>query len=386
MKRLAIVVTHPIQYYTPVFKLLAEKTDLMVFYTWGEGSMNKYDPGFGKTIKWDIDLLDGYNYQWADNIATDPGTHHFNGIDTPGLNEQIRAWQPDMILVYGWAFKSHLSVLRHFKNKIPILFRGDSVLLNKQKGFRNLLRSIYLRWVYKHIDYALYVGTNNKAYFKKYGLKDSQLIFVPHAVDNDRFSNPDPAGADDLRSSLKLDEKDILILYAGKFENVKSLDLLISAFINSAHPKVHLLLVGNGPDEQKLNAMATSSTVSVKIHFSDFVNQTALPVIYQAADIYCLPSTSETWGLAVNEAMACGKAILVSDKVGCAADLVKADFNGDIFEAGSLTSITDKLDRLVHKGKSGLAEMGRNSYKIIQDWSFDAQVTHIINYKNGRNK
>lgn len=384
MKRLAIVVTHPIQYYTPVFKLLAKETDVMVFYTWGEASMTKYDPGFGKTIKWDIDLLEGYNYQWADNVAADPGTHNFNGIDTPGLNEQIKAWQPDTVLVYGWAFKSHLSVLRYFKNKIPVLFRGDSVLLNKQKGLKNLLRSVYLKWVYKHIDYALYVGTNNKAYFKKYGLKDSQLIFAPHAIDNKRFSTPDPAGAQELRSSLNLKESDILILYAGKFEQVKSLDVFVSAFIKLAAPNLHLLLVGNGPDEEKLRSLAANSTVANNIHFSGFVNQSVIPAIYQSADLYCLPSISETWGLAVNEAMACGKAILVSDKVGCAADLVKADYNGAIFEAGSLSSLTDKLAGLVDKGKSGLAEMGRNSNKIIQDWTFEAQVDHIINYKDGR--
>lgn len=384
MKRLAIVVTHPIQYYTPVFKLMAEKIDLMVFYTWGEASMTKYDPGFGKTIKWDIDLLAGYNYQWVNNIAADPGTHHFNGIDTPGLIDQVKTWQPDTLLVYGWAFKSHLSVLRQFKNKIPVLFRGDSVLLNKQKGVKDLLRSVFLKWVYKHVDYALYVGTNNKAYFKKYGLKDSQLIFAPHAIDNKRFSNPDLAGAQELRSSLNLKENDILILYAGKFEPVKSLDVLVSAFINLAAPNVHLLLVGNGPDEEKLRTLAANSTVADTIHFSDFVNQSAIPAIYQAADLYCLPSTSETWGLAVNEAMACSKAILVSDKVGCAADLVKADYNGAIFQTGSLASLTGKLAGLVGKGKDGLAEMGRNSNKIIQGWTFDAQVNYIINYKDGR--
>jgi len=151
-----------------------------------------------------------------------------------------------------------------------------------------------------------------------------------------------------------------------------------------AAPNLHLLLVGNGPDEEKLRSLAANSTVANNIHFSGFVNQSVIPAIYQSADLYCLPSISETWGLAVNEAMACAKAILVSDKVGCAADLVKADYNGAIFEAGSLSSLTDKLAGLVDKGKSGLAEIGRNSNKIIQDWTFEAQVNHIINYKNGR--
>ncbi|MDB4926980.1 glycosyltransferase family 4 protein [Mucilaginibacter sp.] len=386
MKKLAIIITHPIQYYAPVFKLLAQKIDIKVFYTWGESSISKHDPGFGKMIKWDIDLLEGYDYQWIKNIATNPGSHHFNGIINPDLITSIKTWQPDTILVYGWAYKSHLSVIRYFKNKIPVLFRGDSTLLNKKPGFKNLIRTIYLKWVYNHIDYALYTGTNNKAYYKKYGLKNSQLIFVPHAVDNDRFSIRYPVESAELRSSLKIEKEAILILFAGKFESVKNVELLLSAFINLNHPNAHLLLVGNGINELTLKTAAAKSNVEAKIHFMDFKNQSFMPVIYQAANLFCLSSRSETWGLSVNEAMACGKAILVSDKTGCAADLVKTNINGCVFTSGSKNDIEEKLNLLVNKGKEGLFQMGETSKQIIKDWNFTVQADNIINYKNGRNK
>ena len=118
--RLAIVTTHPIQYYAPVFKLLADKIDVKVFYTWGSEAMEKFDPGFGKAISWDIPLLDGYSYEWVKNTAPNPGSHHFKGIINPNLINQIKFWQADAILVYGWAYDSHLKVIRHFKNKLPI--------------------------------------------------------------------------------------------------------------------------------------------------------------------------------------------------------------------------------------------------------------------------
>jgi hypothetical protein len=152
--RIAIITTHPIQYYAPVFKLLAQQVEVKVFYTWGEASIEKHDPGFNKTIKWDINLLDGYDYQWLQNTSGNPGSHHFNGIINPNIITDIEAWKPNALLVYGWAYKSHLNVMRHFNNKIPVLFRGDSTLLDEKPGLKNAIRSIYLKWVYNTVDYA----------------------------------------------------------------------------------------------------------------------------------------------------------------------------------------------------------------------------------------
>ena len=182
MKRLAIITTHPIQYYAPVFQLLHKrgKLDIKVFYTWGEASAHKFDPGFNKTIKWDIPLLEGYPYEWVKNTSKEPGTHHFNGVINPDLIDQIKNWQPDALLIYGWGFQSHLKVLRYFKNKVPVYFRGDSTLLDEENGTRTILKTAFLKWVYRHVDHAFYPGTNTKAYFKKYGLKvNNQFKFCP---------------------------------------------------------------------------------------------------------------------------------------------------------------------------------------------------------------
>jgi glycosyltransferase involved in cell wall biosynthesis len=382
--RIAIITTHPIQYYAPVFKLLAQHVDVKVFYTWGEASIEKHDPGFNKTIKWDINLLDGYEYQWLQNTSGDPGSHHFNGIVNPTIITDIEAWKPNTLLVYGWAYKSHLKVMRHFKNKIPVLFRGDSTLLDKKSGLKNAIRSIYLRWVYKTVDYAFYTGINNKAYFKKYGLHNDQLIFAPHAVDNERFADPKEKEVDKLKHLFGLNADSIVILFAGKLEVKKDPSLLLKAFTNLGATNTHLLFVGNGVLKDELKQQAI---LNPNIHFMDFKNQTYMPIIYQACDIFCLPSIGpgETWGLAVNEAMACSKAVLVSDKVGCAPDLVKPNQNGMVFTAGSFKDIGDKLAYLVNKGKTELAYMGNISKHVIEDWSFTNQAEAILNYKNGRN-
>jgi len=226
------------------------------------------------------------------------------------------------------------------------------------------------------VDHAFYVGENNKKYYKQYGLKESQLSFAPHAIDNERFKVDRLTEVAELRSSLKIKDDDILVLYAGKFEPVKNVELLLAAFVNLNRPKVHLLLAGNGINEQSLKSTAAESGVANRIHFLDFQNQTFMPVLYQSADLFCLPSVSESWGLSVNEAMACGKAILVSDKVGCAASLVTEGINGAIFKASDINSIIEKLQMLT-ADKKILSACGEQSRSIIKDWNFENMAAAI---------
>ena len=383
MKKLAVVTTHPIQYYAPLFKLLQQQVDLVVFYTWGEQSVKKHDPGFDKTIEWDVDLLDGYNYQWVVNTAGKPGSHHFKGIVTPGLIRQIDTFKPDALLIFGWAYQSHLKVMRHFKGRVPVWFRGDSTLLDEKPGLKSWLRSLLLKWIYSHVDHAFYVGVNNKAYFKKYGLKEQQLSFAPHAIDNNQFAVDRTTDVAALRQSLGIKHEDIVILFAGKFEEKKDPLLLLNAFLRLNKPGAHLLFAGSGILQQQLTTTASGNT---NVHFIDFQNQQHMPVVYQTCDLFCLPSKgpAETWGLAVNEAMACGKAILVSNKVGCAIDLVKPDKNGDIFESDNADDLLQALTKLT-ASKSLLSEYGRQSKTIIAPWNFEQIASAIktrINEKN----
>jgi len=376
--RLAIITTHPIQYYAPLFKLLHERGNITinVFYTFGANGTEKFDEGFDKIIKWDISFLDSYPFEWVSNVANTPSSAKFIGIKNPELINQIERWKPDAILVYGWAYHSHLQVLRHFKTKVPVFFRGDSTLLDDVKGFKTWFKTILKKWIYHHIDYALYTGSNNKAYFKKSGLKESQLIFAPHAIDNKRFSIRNPDKVNLIRESLGVEQNEVLILFAGKFEQKKDPLILLHAFSKLSLASVSLLFVGSGYLEERLHAESSGLN---NVYFKGFQNQTEMPALYQACDLFCLPSRGpgETWGLAVNEAMACGKAILVSKKVGCAIDLVKPGKNGEIFNAGDLNDLTDKLKKMIGERRSGLSRMGQHSEEIIQTWDFETQVKAI---------
>lgn len=374
-KRLAIVTTHPIQYNAPLFELLHKRnrTEVKVFYTWGkDSSKEKFDPGFRKMIEWDIPLLKGYNYEFLKNTAKDPGSHHYNGIINPNIIRAISAWQPDAILVYGWSFKSHLRVIRYFYRKTFILFRGDSIFLNDSRiSLRKSFRKVVLKWVYKHIDAALYVGKYNYDYYKACGVPENKLWFAPHAVDNLFFQDLWPMyemKAADWRNEMGITKSEFVFLFAGKFEPKKNPLLLINAFKSLNDPSCRLIMVGNGVLEKKLKNCAKEDG---RIIFIDFQNQQTMPIVYRLCEVFVLPSQgpNETWGLSVNEAMASSRSILVSNKCGCHIDLVKQGENGYIFDSNNLNDLVEKLYTFM-KRKHEIRIMGKNSLSLIQIWNY----------------
>jgi glycosyltransferase involved in cell wall biosynthesis len=377
-KKVAIVTSHPIQYNAPLFAMLAKShlLDIKVFYTWSQSRETLFDKDFGKTIQWDIPLLDGYAFEFVNNVSANPGPGSFRGMVCPELNSRIKDWGAEALLVYGWNYHAHYHAMRHFKGKIPVWFRGDSTLLDETGGWKQALRRMVLRMVYKKVDYAFYVGENNRQYYLKHGLKSKNLFFAPHAIDNHRFS--DPSGEMKLagerwRSELGIGNEEVAVLFAGKFEPKKNPVLLMEAALRLNKPGVHYIFVGNGVLEDSLRKMAGENSF---IHFVPFQNQSTIPGIYYGSDILALPSQGpgETWGLVVNEAMVCGKAILVSDKSGCAIDLVKPGENGYILNSGNPDQCTELLGRLTVSRKFS-AQMGDVSRKIISHWSFEAICT-----------
>jgi len=379
MKRLAIVTTHPVQYYAPIFRLLTERGNILikVFYTWERGA-EQFDEGFGKMVSWDLPLLNGYEYEFVPNQGN--MSKGFWDIKNPLLNDYIKNWNADAILVFGWNYLSHLKAMRYFKRKIPVTFRGDSTLIDEKRNIKSTIRKIFLTCIYKYTDYAFYVGANNRRYYLKYGLPANKLIFTPHAIDNNRFQTPDASKeffSISIKEKLKLKDTDIIILFAGKLQSKKNPALLIEAVKEIKRSDVHLLIVGNGNQEATLRKLSLDAP---NIHFLSFQNQSSMPALYSIAHIFCLPSKGpgETWGLAVNEAMACGKPVLVSDKVGCAVDLVKDGENGYIFESGNLDNLIEKLKAILDLEK--IETMGKRSKEIISTWSFENIAIPIENF------
>lgn len=379
--RLAIVTTHPIQYNAPWFRLLAQQqgVEVKVFYTWeASQTIAKYDPGFGRVVEWDIPLLDGYEYTFVKNVSPDQGSHHFKGIDTPTLNKEIELWGAQAVLVFGWAYKSHLACLRYFKGKIPVLFRGDSTLLDRTGGVKELLKKIFLKFVYRHIDYALYVGTNNKQYFLQHGVKESQLVYVPHAIENERFKDNTgnyTSRANEWKIELGVDSC-FNIVYAGKLEPKKNPEYLLQLATKLTDKNLRFVFVGNGVLEEKLKSSAKADS---RILFVGFQNQQTMPLVYRLANVFVLPSKGpgETWGLAINEAMACGVPVIASDKTGGAIDLIKG--NGSIINPEDVDAGVQYINTLM-SDEAFEQSQRKQSEDLINNFSFQVIVASISSF------
>jgi glycosyltransferase involved in cell wall biosynthesis len=383
LKRISIITSHVIQYNAPLFKELArsDRFELKVFYTSGDKNTG-IDAGFKRSIEWDIPMLDGYEFEFLENHASNPGLGRFLGIRNQKILERIKQFRPDFILVYGWNYHSHLQVMRHFRGKIPVWFRGDSTLLDEKPGLKQMARRIFLKWVYRSANKFLCVGKANKDYFIAHGIREDQLIHVPHAVDNDHFydspENKYEVKARNWRKELGIPENALVFLSAGKFIPKKDPLLLIKAFkqvYQSTSLPVYLILVGNGPLETQIRKEAAGHS---NIFILPFQNQSRMPVIYRLGDVYVLPSKGpgETWGLAINEAMACARPILASNKAGGSEDLVKEGRNGYIFREKDLMDLCEKMKIMV-ENYSELENLGLESKRIIEDFSY-SRIVHTM--------
>jgi glycosyltransferase involved in cell wall biosynthesis len=371
--RLAIIVSHPIQYYAPLYQKLAARDDIdiKVFFTWHAGVGTIQDRGFQQPIKWDIPLTVGYDYDLVPNVSSNPGTDRFFGLRNPTLVRQVEAWGPDVVHITGWAWFSHLMAMRAFaRNGTTVLFRGDSHLLDEPlRGLRWRLKRAILTEIFSWPTAFLVTGSANRAYYEAFNVGAERLLPCPHSIDVGRFSG---TGGDldrqsaEWRQQIGISSDSCVLLYAGKFERKKRPLELMQAVRGLDDARVVLLMVGDGELNADVCALAAADTKRFVV--LPFQNQSRMPLVYRLGDLFVLPSAyNETWGLAVNEAMACGRPVLVSDRVGCAKDVVDPAC-GQIFSWEGSNRLDDAIRELVrHRGK--LAQMGQAA--AARSWAFD---------------
>jgi glycosyltransferase involved in cell wall biosynthesis len=374
VKKVLIITTHPIQYNVPLFIELAKTlgNNLMVFYTYSQSKDNRvFDRGFNQFRSWDVPLNEGYQHDFIHNISPNPNTYSFFGIINPKIFVKIKQFSPDVVIVYGWNFFTHILVGIFLNKKVKLYFRGDSNLLNETNSVsaKRMLRRFVLCIVYSFFRSAFYVGERNKEYFVKHGIEENRLIFAPHSVDIGRFSF---GNKDLVRSIFGIPKGDCLILFAGKLEPIKNVGLLLEAFSTLKLANIHLLIVGNGILEHELKQEFSKLS---NLYFLPFQNQSEMPNIYAASDIFVLPSFSETWGLSVNEAMCAQNAIIVSDTCGCAVDLIEEGKNGYVFSSNNINDLIEKLRLTIPNVKS----FGEYSREKISSWSIENTARLILN-------
>lgn len=341
MVRIGFLISHPIQYYTPIFRALAKQCDLTVFFAHRQTAEQQARAGFGVAFDWDVGLLSGYDSRFLVNVARQPSTDRFAGCDTPGIADEIFRGRFDAFVVPGWALRCYWQAVRACRrNRVPVLVRGDSQLGTPRNKFIRAAKSLAFSHLLRHFDGFLYVGKRSRDYLLHYGAPADRMFFAPHCVDNAAFAAASVAAPVSRHPGRRR------ILFVGKLIARKHPADLLHAVARLREPAAEVAFAGSGELEPELRQIAAGT--SVRADFMGFVNQSRLPAVYAAADLLVLPSDGrETWGLVVNEAMACGLPAVVSDQVGCGPDLVDEGSTGAIFPLGDIAGLATAIEAVL---------------------------------------
>jgi glycosyltransferase involved in cell wall biosynthesis len=384
--RLAYFVTHPIQYQTPLLRRIAEETDidLKVYFFSDITVRGHVDPGFGVALKWDVPLLAGYQYEFLPRIR-DSGKLTFSRPLNWGIYKRLRDGQFDAVWVHGYAMASALqTILAARWLGIPVLVRAESTLFDRPRSRRKTLaKALFFRILKASISAVLSIGDANSAYWRHH-LGERVLIFpFYYSVDNDFFRQRCREASvtrEDFRRELGLDPGRSVILYASKLQTRKRCGDLLEAFLKlsaerTIQPLPYLLIVGDGEERAALQERAKWARPG-DVRFLGFQNQTALPKFYDLCDVFVLASVNEPWGLVVNEVMNAGKAVIVSNEVGCQRDLVEDGVNGYVVQARDIAGLANSLNRILADPQIS-KEMGIKSLEKIRECSFDRNVSGL---------
>jgi glycosyltransferase involved in cell wall biosynthesis len=332
------------------------------------------DHGFGHFVKWDVDLLAGYDVRFVRGAERRGESTGFFSAVAPQLWYEVHSGKFDAVVLHGHTPAATLVAAAAAKiTRIPTFLRCETHLGLPRSPLKNLLRRPLIGTYYRRLDGVLAIGSANREFYRAIGVPERRIFAMPYAVDNARFM----AGArlstgerERLRAGFGVDDDRPIVLYAAKFQRRKRPDDLLCAADRLVREGVifHLVMVGSGEMEPELRALVQRLGLS-NIHFAGFVNQVALPAVYAACDVFVLPSENEPWGLAVNEAMCAGLPIIASAEIGCVSDLVHGGRNGRTFSAGNIGGLSDSLRPLLTNPELR-RRMGGASRDIISRWSY----------------
>ena len=375
--RIAVVNSHPIQYFAPLYAYLNAAPDLEVtaLYVSDFSIRGAKDSLFGRDVKWDLDLLAGYRSVFLGDAARTRKPRGFWSLIAPQVWNEVRSGRYDVVWLHGHNYAAYLIALTAAKTAgLPVMMRGETHLGLPRHGIRSTLRRPLMGALYRSCDRLLAIGSANAAFYRAMGVPDYKIFLVPYSVDNDRFvhsANLTTNQKAEVRKRYNVPVDRPLVLYAARFAQRKRPLYLLDAVRRlkmDTDVRFTLAMAGSGALEEELRAFCAEHALD-NVVFTGFVNQSELPALYAASDIFVLPSQDEPWGLAVNEAMCAGLPIVVSREVGCAADLVRDGVNGYTPVAGDVAGLAKALQSLI-ENEDLRRRQGQESLARILQWGY----------------
>lgn len=362
-----------------------EAFDLEVYYFSDASIKGNLDVGFNQNVKWDIPLLEGYQFKFLKNISSRKSlSNNMWDVINPSVIKILYKSKGRIVIINGWSYFSNLLVI--YFGKLfgkQIWLRAENPLnqeLQKSKRMLTVKKFILKYCLFPFVDKFLYIGSESKKFFSYYGVEDSKMVFTPYAVDNERFKKlkDDLDNKINLREQLNLPVDKSMILFTGKYIDKKRPLDLIKAFHLLNDESCVLVMVGEGNLRKQMEHFIAKHKIK-NVYLTGFVNQSLITSYYAAADIFVMCSgMGETWGLSVNEAMCFSLPVVVSETCGCSPDLVQSGINGFIFKEGNIKALTAAIKKLIDD-KNFRIKCGQHSLEIIDNYTNKIIVSNISN-------
>lgn len=315
------------------------------------------------------------------SLPTTRVLHHDYPI-TPGIWRFLDRGDFELVVIAGWAvFAAQAAIVWCRRNGVPYVLNAENHFREPRPGWVRLVKRAVLPRVVPQAAGMLVSGTLAREHALHYGARPDRVIVFPNTPDVPRFA----ARADELRSNrgatraeLGVEADEVVVLQVGRLIPVKGADVLVSAVGRAKHESpvpIRLVLTGEGPERPKLESLAAAAGVNLTL--TGEVEGDDLIALYVAADIFALLSLRETWGIVVNEAMACGLPLVVSSAVGASGDLLQPNANGVLVRPGDDVDAAVALASLAGDPRTRV-EFGRRSRAIIADWGFAASLDEFV--------
>lgn len=351
-KSIAIVVSHPIQHWTPVYKHLADSDNvrLKVFFVAENGAYDYFDAQFNRTVKWDVPLVEGYDHKFLipGNVIDDYG---FRTVDFSEINSELEEFSPDLVWINGYAALINWRIVFNRIRNYKIVFTSDSNLDDKRSSFTKLVKHVVVSWFFKRCDFFLSCGPRNREYLEHYGVRSSDIVDSNYPINNAYFNSQRikiaPDQIDVLKDSLGIASDHKVLLFSGKLIEHKRAQDAIEAMTFLKDLKVSLLVMGSGSQESRLRDKVQSLGLDNRVKFLGFVNQGELVQYFLLSDLLVFPSSKEPFGAIASEVLQFGLPIVASKNIGAVGASIIPGKNSLIYECGDVEQLAQRIRDIV---------------------------------------
>jgi glycosyltransferase involved in cell wall biosynthesis len=302
----------------------------------------------------------------------------------PALRAALDAARPEAVFVPGWSNKAAIAALHWAQAAgVPAVLMSDS---RAEDAPRRRLVEWIKRQIVAGFSGALVAGTAHREYARGLGVPVAYIKTGYDVVDNAHFAaGAEAARAAESRVRTMLELPPAYFLVSARFIEKKNLSFLLDGYSlyreQCSRAPRDLVIIGDGPLRATLEAQRRALGLAEHVHFPGFIQYENLPAYYGLATALVMPSTTDQWGLVVNEAMASGLPVLVSNGSGAAQDLVKRGTNGYTFNPSRTEELAEQMTALSEAPAVRIAQMGAASRAIIDGYtpqSFATAATELV--------